>query len=156
MQLIEADVTVEGLILIDSPYPENHQPLPKEITSAVCDSIFSRPENGPKAEEAKSRTLEAFTRHASMLGAYSPPHNCNLLTVMLRSSEVIDTKKKYGLEYPWLSKQETRDDAVSQWKKLVGGRLETLTIPGTHFEPFDQDKVRLCSGMFPWSFTTKS
>lgn len=137
-QLSEAGVLVKGLVLIDSPYPGNHQPLPKQIASAVVNNM-----DGLKEPKSKSRTLEAFERHASMLGAYTPPTSSNLMTVALRSKEAIPTQEIYGVDYPWLSSQKTRDDAIDNWRRLVGGRLETLTIPGNHFEAFDEYHVRL-------------
>ena len=137
-QLKEAGVVVKGLILIDSPFPVNHQPLPKQISSAVVEGIYSRLDH-----KTKSKTSKAFERHASMLATYTPPTHCSPVTVALKSNESIPTEEKYGVDYPWLSKQDVRAEALDLWSTLVGGRLETLDVSGNHFQALDPDNVSI-------------
>ena len=137
-QIREAGIVVKGLILIDSPYPVDHQPLPKQISSAVVEGIYSQQDH-----KTKSKTLKAFERHASMLAAYAAPTQCNLVTVALKSSQSIPTEEKYGVDYSWLSSQDVRAEAMDLWSKLIGGRLEILDISGDHFQAFDPDNVSI-------------
>nr|ALQ32935.1 putative polyketide synthase [Fusarium sacchari] len=127
---------VRGLVLIDSPSPVNHEPLPAAVIASLANS------RGTNALQ------EEFLSNASLLGTYKPVsfHQVTgvaLKTVVLRSQETLDTEALCGVRYDWLSRQDTRDAAVETWEALVGGPIEVLPIPGNHFQPFSDDKVRL-------------
>lgn len=129
-QLTKLGFTVKGLILIDSPLPINHTPLPEAIITHLVKN---------------TDLIDEFKQNASLLGKYNPPTNTNIGTdfkvVILRSHDVIDTEKLCNVKYDWLSRQEARDEAVEGWMELLGVRARVLGIRGNHFEPFAQENV---------------
>ncbi|KAM0544995.1 hypothetical protein ACHAPJ_011576 [Fusarium lateritium] len=131
-------VDVKGLVLIDSPNPINHIPLPAPIVDSI-----TRPAGQSGAMNALK---QEFLSNASLLGSYKPEvfsrvTGSPLRTVILRSQNTLDTEAHFGVRYDWLSQQEARDDAIVAWENLVGGAVEVLPIPGNHFEPFSEDKI---------------
>ncbi|KAK8035549.1 hypothetical protein PG993_010544 [Apiospora rasikravindrae] len=141
-QLMADGFDVRGLILIDSPNPINHEPLPNE----VIDSILK-----PSQIHGSNAALKGeFQFNASLLGDYLPIPltNTNISkfrTVMLRSQDLFDTETLCGVRYEWLSSQHSRDAAVAAWEGLVRGRVEVMPIPGNHFEPFSSSNVSAIS-----------
>ncbi|KAM0229999.1 hypothetical protein ACHAPO_009551 [Fusarium lateritium] len=131
-------VDVKGLVLIDSPNPINHEPLPAPIIESITQSA---------GQSVTMNTLkQEFLSNASLLGSYKPETLTRaagrpLRTIMLRSQNTLDTEAHFGVRYEWLSQQEARDDAIVAWGKLVDGAVEVLPIPGNHFEPFSEDKI---------------
>ncbi|KAI0133794.1 thioesterase domain-containing protein [Xylariales sp. AK1849] len=141
-QLMANGFEVKGLILIDSPYPVNHEPLP----NAVIANIVSPSSLSHHALNGRTELIEEFRFNASLLGSYeavpfSRTNKLQLRTVMLRSQEVLDTESLCGVRYDWLSNQKARDAAILAWEGLVGGHIEVLPIPGNHFEPFSQNNI---------------
>ena len=138
-QLTIRGVDIKGLVLIDSPSPINHEPLPAAVIASIIRS--------GRQSEISRNLQEEFLSNASLLGSYKPELYFQvagrpLKTVMLRSQSTLDTEALCGVRYNWLSEQETRDDAIVAWKYLVGCPIEVLPIPGNHFQPFLEDKVR--------------
>ncbi|KAK8066684.1 Orsellinic acid synthase [Apiospora hydei] len=132
-QLMADGFDVRGLILIDSPSPIDHEPLPNEVISQVIGGNVA--------------LKEEFQFNASLLGDYRPTpllsnSQTRLKTVMLRSEELFDTEILCGVQYEWLSSQVSRDAAVAAWEGLVGERVEVMPIPGNHFEPFSNSNIR--------------
>jgi hypothetical protein len=132
---------VEGLVLIDSPSPINHEPLPKEVIASV-----TRHSGRMGASSESTAMEEEFLYNASILGAYeATPFPASrfskLRTVMLRSQDVMDTESLCGVSYEWLSNQDARSAAIVAWEGLVGNHIEVLSIPGNHFEPFSRTNV---------------
>ncbi|KAK7966407.1 type I iterative polyketide synthase [Apiospora aurea] len=126
-QLMDDGFDVKGLLLIDSPIPIDHEPLPNEVISQVI--------------RGNSALEEEFQFNASLLGDYCPtplPSTAQACfrTVMLRSGDLFDTETLCGVRYDWLSSQASRGAAVGAWEELVGGPVEVMPIPGNHFEPF--------------------
>ncbi|RGP61684.1 polyketide synthase [Fusarium sporotrichioides] len=131
-------IEVKGLVLIDSPSPINHEPLPFKIISSIISST-DRPGSTSALEDE-------FLSNASLLGRYSPERlslstGKTLKTVVLQSQDTLDTEALYGVRYDWLSRQDVRDAAIMDWEKLVGGPVTVLPIAGNHFEPFIDDNV---------------
>ncbi|KAF5020202.1 hypothetical protein F66182_7767 [Fusarium sp. NRRL 66182] len=129
---------VKGLVLIDSPSPINHEPLPAAIIASITRSTGH--------SGSTSALQEEFLSNASLLGRYKPDafHQTtgkSLKTTMLRSQDTIDTEALCGVRYGWLSRQDVRDAAVADWERLVGGPVDVLPVPGNHFEPFSEDKI---------------
>ncbi|KAM0306263.1 hypothetical protein ACHAPM_000824 [Fusarium culmorum] len=60
---------------------------------------------------------------------------------MLQSKDTLDTEALCGVRYDWLSRQDVRDAAITEWESLVGGPVQVVPIAGNHFEPFLDDKV---------------
>jgi len=141
-QLQSAGFDVKGLILIDSPLPRNHQPLPEGIITHVLSNTLSTP-NSPKKNRdiINPHLLTEFKHNAALLGTYSPPTTTYFKTVMLRSRDILDTEALCGVKYDWLSSQRARDEAVKGWEGILGGKVDVLEIPGNHFEAFDEKYV---------------
>ncbi|KAK6210644.1 Type I Iterative PKS [Pestalotiopsis sp. IQ-011] len=151
-QLIANGSEVKGLVLIDSPNPINHEPLPEEVIASITKSNHQ-----PGAATERTAMEEEFHYNASLLGQYdavplSSSNTAKLRTVMLRSREVMDTENLCGVSYEWLSDQNARSDAIAAWEGLVGGHVEVLPIPGNHFEPFIRNNV---SFLYTLSSSTK-
>ena len=93
-QLKSTSFDVKGLILIDAPFPRNHEPLPDE----VIDHVLSDPrkiKNG--VTRTNTRLQTKFKRNACLLGNYSPLMNSSIKAVMLRSRDTLDTEKLCGV-----------------------------------------------------------
>ncbi|KAF4443740.1 polyketide synthase [Fusarium austroafricanum] len=131
-----------GLVMIDSPSPVDHDPLPAAVIANIARS------SGQMGTSASiSNALEEeFTSNAALLGTYKPvpfPQTTGrvLRTAMLLSQDPFDTETLCGAKYDWLSKRDTRDDSIGTWEELVGCHIEVLPIPGNHFEPFLDDMI---------------
>ncbi len=140
-QLMANGFEVKGLILIDSPNPIDHEPLPEEVISCII-----KFPNQTSAAKASAALQEEFRFNASLLGIYeaAPLFATNgrkLKTVMLRSQDVLDTECLCGVSYEWLSNQDARAAAIVAWEGLVGGHVEVLPILGNHFEAFSSKNV---------------
>lgn len=141
-QLVARGFEVKGLILIDSPNPIDHEPLPASIISKII-----QPSHRPLGPPRKYAALEKeFSYNASLLGIYKPKpfysvSGRRIKTVMLRSQDVFDSEALCGVRYDWLSRQDTRTAAISAWRELVGGHVHVISIPGNHFEPFSERNV---------------
>lgn len=140
-QLMAKGFKVKGLILIDSPSPIDHEPLPAVVVANII-----KPSGQSHASGNSAALEEEFMSNASLLGTYKPEffHKANgerLKTVMLRSQDVFDTESLCGVRYDWLSRQDTRTAAIVAWEELVGGHVEVLPIPGNHFEAFSKENV---------------
>ncbi|MCJ1393393.1 hypothetical protein MMC18_006267 [Xylographa bjoerkii] len=137
-QLMVNGFEVKGLILIDSPYPIDHEPLPNEVIANIV-----TPSSQTHALNDNAALSEEFQINASLLGRYKPSkaNGLKLKTVMLRSQDVFDTESVCGVRYDWLSNQDARAAAIVAWEGLVGGHVEVLPIPGNHFEAFSRDNI---------------
>lgn len=69
--LREEGKDVKGLILIDSPYPVNHEPLPDEVIAHVSKS--GSPNNANNS--TRQRVAKQFQANAAMLGKYTAPRS---------------------------------------------------------------------------------
>ena len=132
---------VKGLILIDSPNPIDHKPLPNEVIANIIKSSSQA-----SALNNNAALKEEFQFNASLLGSYeavsySKMNRLRLKTVMLRSQDVFDTESLCGVRYDWLSDQDARAANIVAWEGLVGGHVKVLPIPGNHFEAFSQKNV---------------
>lgn len=78
-----------------------------------------------------------------MLGNYKAPQTGfpRAKVVMLQSQDTYDCEALCGVQYPWLSDQGARTDAIAAWGKLVGQDVQVLDIPGNHFEAFTAQNV---------------
>ena len=133
--LSRAGFRLKGVILIDSPYPRNHEPLPERVIEHVLSTSSANRKAG------MANVITEFKQNADLLADYHPQdHNASkdfkIRTVYLRSQETLDTEGTCGVAYDWLSSQDARDAAIHGWEKLVGGRMQVLPLCGNHFEPF--------------------
>ncbi|KAL8893769.1 MAG: hypothetical protein Q9192_004942, partial [Flavoplaca navasiana] len=106
---------VRGLVLIDSPYPKNHDPLPEEIVKFVLGPKSSKNgaiKNHGNDTGTNSHLLTEFKANAALLGQYSPPPaRCDIKTVILRSRETFHSSGLCGVKYEWLESQTARTEA---------------------------------------------
>ena len=146
---------VKGLILIDSPYPENHQPLPDEVIKYVLSKLSAKFGVDEENDEFGiiSTLLTEYKANVALLKTYSPSVLPKYIkTVSLCSRDVMDTETLCGVRYDWLSSVKVRTEAIKGWEKFIGGDVDVLEIPGNHFEAFDEQHVR-CVSLFPPPFS---
>ncbi|KAM0211985.1 hypothetical protein ACHAQD_009974 [Fusarium lateritium] len=142
-QLTIRGFDVKGLVLIDSPSPIDHEPLPAALIASITRSgnqIATLSSSSPTALE------EEFLSNTSLLGIYKPRSfteatGKSLKTAILRNRDVLDTEALCGAKYDWLNRQDTRDAAIGTWEELVGGHINVFPIPGNHFQPFAEDNI---------------
>ncbi|KAF2762266.1 ketoacyl-synt-domain-containing protein [Pseudovirgaria hyperparasitica] len=128
---------VKGVILIDSPCPKDHTPLPEEVVKHVL-----KPMTDSKAGRSAATVANQFKWHAAMLGKYNPPADASEVPyIMLQSAETFDTSGQCGVKYPWLEDQRERARAIDGWQEVLGRKVKTLQIPGDHFQPFTKECV---------------
>ena len=140
-QLLEAGFPVKGLILIDTPNPVNHQPLPDNVIQYICRS--AKPGQEDPTSTANTTLVRQFQQNAALLAKYHPVTHAHPVfkTVMLRSRETFETEAACGVRYDWLSSQGARDEAIKGWEEVLGGPIEVFPIPGNHFEAFSLENV---------------
>lgn len=142
-QLRKRGNTVKGVVLIDSPVPIGHEPLPKQIIEYVVGSGDSdRKKNKSVAREQ----IEAmFGQHAGMLQQYNPePVSSTADRVpcaLLHCTRTMNTDQLCGIAYPWLSDDDARTKSIDGWERLLGRRLLVVDIDCNHFEVFDANNV---------------
>ncbi|RYP12953.1 hypothetical protein DL767_010979 [Monosporascus sp. MG133] len=143
-QLRKLGTTVKGVILIDSPYPIDHQALPSEVISHVV----KKPSKGRQllsdaAKQARDTIEAQFRRHARMLQEYNPDRNVeDVPCVMLKCTHTLDTETLCGVSYPWLSEDAFRDQCVRDWEQLIGKRIPVMDVDCNHFEVFDEKHLQ--------------
>lgn len=138
-QLLKEGKQVKGVVLIDSPYPINHEPLPNAVIAHITQSAST---NDP-GRGGRQRVSAQFEANAALLGKYKMPPGSTVFpkVIMLRSRELLDCEKLCGVKYAWISNQQARSEAIVAWEKLVGQSIEVLEIPGNHFEAFAPQNV---------------
>lgn len=139
LQLRDLGHQVEGIILIDSPYPVNHEPIPE----AVIQHITSAPPRFGVSEKLRKYVITQFELNAAMLGKYFPAvaEGLDIPIVMLTSRDNFDTESLCHIPYPWLCSKLAREEEIKRWGSLVRRSLSVLEIPGNHFEPFERENV---------------
>ncbi|ESK95806.1 polyketide synthase [Moniliophthora roreri MCA 2997] len=131
LQLQIRRITVQGIILIDSPNPMGHVPLSGPLIQAAmeCNSI-DRSSLGPvivSQFEECIRLLQCYDPHST--GGTCPP------LVMLRSSRGFECTDISSVPN-WLSDRSNPRLSVSGWEDLTEQPVKIIDIPGHHFEPF--------------------
>ena len=136
--LTQQSYPVTGILLIDSPAPINHHPLP----SAIIDAVVSKPHPHNKTAAAIRRQ---FKLNTDLLTNFTPPkqHGQYPPTVLLRCSEGYDTKALKSVKHAWLEDRSDPRTAVEGWERVVGGDVRVIDVPGNHFEVFDETNVSL-------------
>ncbi|KAG7133422.1 Orsellinic acid synthase like protein [Verticillium longisporum] len=140
-QLQQRGNSPRGIILIDSPLPIEHEPLPEEIISRVVRKFPSLHESGAAAK-VRSCVEAQFRRHAGLLKGYSPlPFRGDVPCVSIVCKKTIDTQALCGVSYPWLSDSGFRDKSLKGWERLLGREIPVLEIDCNHFEVFDAPNI---------------
>nr|APH07629.1 PKS1 [Agaricomycetes sp.] len=140
-QLLRRGFKVRGVILIDSPCPIDHVPLPEDLINFIVDQdrYSSTNLSAAIAQVVKSQ----FQRNSALLSRYNPDRTPNALPqlVLLRSREGYDPK---GVtETPrWLKERSDAMDIVSEWQRFTGSEIKVIDIPGNHFSAFDPINIK--------------
>ncbi|KAF2280129.1 ketoacyl-synt-domain-containing protein [Westerdykella ornata] len=129
---------VLGVILIDSPHPVRHEPLPEAVISHVCSQM---PAHSPALRSLRSAIAAQFRRNASLLAKYAPQPEKSWQCVMLKCKDTFDTKELCGVDYPWLSDVEFRQASVGEWERLSGGKIPVVEVKGNHFDLFEKGNI---------------
>lgn len=137
--LTQQGYAVTGILLIDSPAPVNHQPLPP----AIIDAVLPKPQPHNKTAIAIRRQFELNT---ALLAKFKPPkveHGQHIDIVLLRCSEGYDAAGLDCAKHAWLEDRSDARRAVEGWERVVEGDVEVVDLPGNHFEVFDKANVSL-------------
>jgi hypothetical protein len=136
--LLAKGVVVKGVLLIDSPSPCHHVPMPDELIDYIVNL------NGRSACSDTAAMLKTqFRTNSHILASYTPSPNLppSLAIVLLQSSEGF---RHSLLRVPeWLSDRTDLERLRRDWEAVVGSAITTLPIPGNHFQPFDKLHVFL-------------
>lgn len=131
-QLTRLGKRVQGVILIDSPFPQDHIGLPEQVIQQILKPL------NPKTRAVLSTQ---FRSHAKFLSDYRATRDISKAQfVTLHCRDTYNTTKLCGVQYPWLEDQAARFESLAKWKKLCG-KSHVLSIPGNHFEPFSPSNV---------------
>lgn len=123
-------------MLIDSPYPINHSPLPNAVISHIVK------ESSAAHRGVISDLVKEFERNATLLSKYTPYDvdggggGMILKTAYLKGQKVFNSDALCGVKYDWLSNLEARSRAVEDWKALVRFDMRVLSVDCDHFEFF--------------------
>jgi thioesterase domain-containing protein len=132
-QLSRLGKPIKGVILIDSPFPQDHHPLPGPVIEYVLRQL---------KPSVKPALTSQFQAHAQFLSQYNAKRYTNSTKfVILQSQDPFDTTRLCGVSYPWLENNATHTKSTSQWETLIGRKPLVLPIPGNHFEPFLPEHV---------------
>jgi len=138
-QLRRSGKSVKGVILLDSPCPIDHEPLPDAIIEHISGGI----QNG-SASMSKVRNCVAaqFQRNARLLQKYNPTSTAqDFECIMLKSRDTFDSEKYYGLKYSWLDDEEFRNQSIQAWEALTRQSIPTLEVQGNHFNMFSAENI---------------
>ncbi|KAI5814556.1 beta-ketoacyl synthase [Pyronema omphalodes] len=129
---------VSGIVLIDSPCPIDHQPLPTEVIETVSRSDL----RSKAARHVENLVAQQFKSNTANLVKFNPaPWNTAPNIILLRSSEGYPMRDLRCASHKWLEDRRNRQDAVAGWEKLVGNKVDIMDIPGNHFEPFQKENI---------------
>ena len=135
-------VSVKGLILIDTPYPVNHKPLPQPIIEHIS-SLSSSSSNNLRAKTLRQQVQAQFSTNAGMLSHFQHPARAlPVPAVIIKCADTFNAQGLCGVRYPWLDDETTRNKAIARWKGLLQQNCEVLETSGNHFEPFNAENVR--------------
>lgn len=147
------DEKVLAVIMIDSPCPEDLEPLP----SAVVTHILGQ-KNLSQSTESVIRAQ--FQKHAHFLAEYSSQRSANEEFIakerkyfMIYCQDTLNTRKMCGVDHAWLSDENCRDQALNQWEQILDRSLTVLRIPGNHFQVFDSAYVDVLSHQLQKAYT---
>ncbi|KAI0073585.1 ketoacyl-synt-domain-containing protein [Panus rudis PR-1116 ss-1] len=140
-KLVADGLSVQGLILIDCPQPDDTSALP----DSVIDTVFSSEglcEN-PLVDIARDQ-MRASTR---MLSNYNPTQSNTssktLKAVILRCREPVpmDAYSQDTASMSWLTERSDPRQVTVPWEDFLGTNLPFFDIPGHHFSAFDSSNV---------------
>lgn len=137
--LMLSGVSIEGVILIDSPHPYTSTPL----TDDIIDCAFSKHAvTGSRAVELAKTQMKHATRALVLYDPDNSPALSSNLTkaVMLRSREAFMPAGTIVAD-KFLSDRDDSNVLCAGWERALGYAPTVLDIPGNHFEPFEPQYV---------------
>ncbi|KAF8962959.1 polyketide beta-ketoacyl-synthase [Flammula alnicola] len=140
-QLLARSTIVKGVVLIDSPNPLAHVPLEPSLIDQVLDGVENLD------SEVRKLCKAQFIMNGQLLSDYLPQKAQNQYPrlVFLRCMEPYNPPNQNDIP-SWLSNRTDPEYIIHGWKTISEGyMLETLDIPGHHFEPFNEQNVAVVS-----------
>ena len=140
-QILLADKhPVRGVVLIDSPPPLDHQPLPADL----IDIVFKTSQKPNKIVDTIHRSIRRqVILNTAMLTSFRPVHGTPTpKMILLRSREGYDTSSLPVRHTAWLSDRSDPRCLIDDWETVVGAKVDVMDIPGHHFGPFEAENVR--------------
>ncbi|KAI1637129.1 hypothetical protein F4809DRAFT_661582 [Biscogniauxia mediterranea] len=129
---------VRGVILIDSPAPEDHQALPEAVVSRIVGRL-------PTSAQTRASLAAQFNRHAALLQSYHPGggkgESKKVRCVLIHCTRNFDTEALCGVAYPWLGSAAFRAQSAKTWARLVGADVPVLDLDCDHFAVFESSNV---------------
>ncbi|KAF4617207.1 hypothetical protein D9613_006324 [Agrocybe pediades] len=136
MQLLSRSFAVQGVILLDSPSPFDHVPLPSALVERVLDAA------GNIEPRFRNFCKLQFMTNAKLLAEYKPSStnlHSKLRVSFLKSK---DPYNEDDVDIPaWLSDRNEDMDISQGWQRMLDIPLHMLSIPGHHFQAFDPRNV---------------
>ncbi|KAJ2982216.1 hypothetical protein NQ176_g1535 [Zarea fungicola] len=159
---------IKGVVLIDSPPPVDHIPLPDAVIDAVTANpdqysrVRSYSEHGPTIAGVLRKLVQrSFRACADLLGDFRPRTKPREgvrkvvgpvpRLVLLRSAtawapaQVRHAATMGDAEIPWLQDRDDRLLMTGGWEMLTGRPLPCVDIPGNHFQAFDAVNIEAVS-----------
>ncbi|KAL8766516.1 MAG: hypothetical protein Q9209_006732 [Squamulea sp. 1 TL-2023] len=131
---------VVGVVLIDSPAPLEHQPLPKGIIDEVVSANTSK--TGQKKFTVNRAIVRQFELNTALLTGFTPSADGPFPDlVLLRSKEGYTPKRKDCPSHAWLEDRSDPRKAVEGWEMIVQKPVKVIDIPGNHFDVFKEANV---------------
>lgn len=137
-------ITVKGLLIIDSPAPQNHVPLSSELimsASGLSVDQCASDSSLPPRKEVSRLVQQQFAMNSKMLGDYdplnsfdsAPPAGCPPV-VFLRSKEGYSPPGVRNIP-KWLADRGNPNLIIEGWKSLHPSvPFKCFDIPGHHFQ----------------------
>ncbi|KAI9661312.1 MAG: Type I Iterative PKS [Bathelium mastoideum] len=142
-QLQRAGKHIDGIILIDSPCPKDHDPLPDPVIAKITGDMANESTSGRKI---RNQVQAQFKRNARLLKHYNPSSvHAGFPCVFIKARDTFDTQKLCGLQYPWLSDDAHRVESIRSWEKLIQRSMPVLEAEGNHFSVFSDANAKSLS-----------
>lgn len=139
---------VLGVILIDSPPPDAHEPLPRAVIDSIVPvrDTWSSTATAKKQQHLRACLVAQFERNAGLLRDYAPGTDGSgavdgVVVVHIVCARSFDTVRAAGVAYPWLSDAGYRRECLCVWDRIVGRRVPTLEVEQDHFNLFKPENV---------------
>ncbi|KAL8878483.1 MAG: hypothetical protein Q9198_003712, partial [Flavoplaca austrocitrina] len=130
--LMKRNHRVTGVVLIDSPAPLKHQPLPRAIIDAVVGTDTKKPINDAIVRQFEFNTALLTAFHPDAEGPFP-------VLVLLRSTDGYNAEALDCPPHTWLEDRSDPRKAVEGWEIVVGRSVKVIDIPGNHFNVLDAE-----------------
>ncbi|KDQ09291.1 hypothetical protein BOTBODRAFT_148243 [Botryobasidium botryosum FD-172 SS1] len=138
-QLVKTGIQVLGVILIDSPPPTTHVPLPDALIEKACSGQMQKNAIRLVSRQMKLSTqaLVAYDYSASPAAEVPFPR-----VAMLRSREPISIEGIDCDYIPFLMNRGDSSTSVAEWERLLDASVPIFDIPGNHFQVFEPNNIQ--------------